>query len=141
MTETTQALLQANSIRSQIEKLNPSNDATKNAIAEFQKKLTALAGSPRGFFAPPSPEPTLSRINGEVSTLYQQIWQVDAEPTSSQTEALAATQPAASQVLERWSDLKNTAVPELNRVLREAQAPEVHVEDHPAQVEISVDEE
>ena len=141
MTETTQALLQANSIRSQIEKLNPSNDATKNAIAEFQKKLTALAGAPGGFFAPPSPEPTLSRINGEVSTLYQQIWQVDAEPTSSQTEALAAAQPAASQVLERWSDLKNTAVPELNRVLRETQAPEVQVEDHPAQVEISVDEE
>ena len=140
MTETTQALLQANSIRSQIEKLNPPNDTTKNAIAELQKKLAALVGASGGFLAPPSPEPTLSRINGEVSTLYPQIWQVDAEPTSSQTEALAATQPAASEVFGRWSDLKNTAVPELNRVLREAQAPEVHVEDHPAQVESAEEE-
>ena len=140
MTETTQALLGANSIRSQIEKLNASNDATRNAIAEFQMKLTALVGAPGGFFAPPSPEPTLSRVNGEVSTLYQQIWQVDAEPTSSQMEALAATQRAASGVLERWSDLKNNAVPELNRVLRQTQAPEVHVEDHPAQVENPVDD-
>jgi hypothetical protein len=37
--------------------------------------------------------------------------------------------------------LKNNAVPELNRVLRQTQTPEVHVEDHPAQVENPVDEE
>ena len=141
MTQTTQALLQANSVRSQIEKLSQSNDTTKNAIADFQKKLTALVGAPGGFFAPPSPEPTLSRANGEVSTLYQQIWQVDAEPTSTQMQALDATERSATDALKRWTDLKNTAVPELNRVLRDSQAPEVHIEDNPKQVEASVDEE
>jgi len=141
MTQTTQALLQANSVRSQIEKVSQSNDTTKNAITDFQKKLTALVGAPGGFFAPPSPEPTLSRANGEVSTLYQQIWQVDAEPTSSQMTALDTTEHACSDVLQRWSDLKNNSVPELNRVLRDSQAPEVHIEDNPAQVEVSVDEE
>jgi photosystem II stability/assembly factor-like uncharacterized protein len=141
MTQTTQAVLQANSVRSQLEKLTQSSDAAKNAVAEFQKKLAALVGTPGGFMAPPSPEPTLSRVNGEVSTLYQQIWQADAEPTSSQMAALDSGQRTGNDVLKRWTDLKNTAVPELNRVLRESQAPEVHIEDHPPQVEISVDEE
>jgi FtsZ-binding cell division protein ZapB len=141
ITQTTQALLQANSIRSQLEKLSQSNEATKNALAGFQKKLTALVGAPAGFLAPPSPEATLSRVNGEASTLYQQSWSVDAEPTSAQMEALDATERAATDLLKRWTDLKNTSVPELNRVLRESQAPEVRIEDHPPLVENAVDEE
>jgi hypothetical protein len=140
ITQTTQALLQANSVRSQLEKLG-ANDATKNAVADFQKKLTALVGAPAGFLAPPSPEATLSRVNGEASTLYQQTWSVDAEPTSAQMEALDATERASTDLLKRWTDLKNTSVPELNRVLRESQAPEVRIEDHPPQVETAIDEE
>jgi len=140
MTQTTEAILQANSINSQLEKLTQS-DATKNAVADFQKKLTALVGAPGGFFTPPSPEVTLNRANGEVSTLYQQIWQVDAEPTSSQMAALDAAERASSDVLKRWNDFKNTSLPELNRVLRQSQAPEVRVEEHPPQLESSVDEE
>jgi hypothetical protein len=73
--------------------------------------------------------------------LYQQIWQVDADPTSSQITALDSSERAGSEVLKRWTDLKNTALPELNRVLRDSQAPEVHIEDHPPQVETGVDEE
>ena len=92
MTESAQALLQGGSIRAQLEKLSAqANARTKDAIEAFEKKLTALLGAPGGFFAPPSPEVTLSRLNGQAGTLYQQVWQVDAEPTSSQMEALAAT--------------------------------------------------
>jgi len=141
MTETTRAILQANSIRSQLEKLTPSGDTTKNAIAEFQKKLNPLVGTPGGFFTPPSTEVTLNRANGQVSTLYQQVWQADAEPTSSQMTALDASVRASNEVLKRWTDLKSTSLPELNRVLRDSQAPEVKIEDHPRPIETSVDEE
>jgi photosystem II stability/assembly factor-like uncharacterized protein len=141
MTETTQSILQANSINSQLEKLTQSGGAAKNAVADFQKKLNALVGTLGGFFTPPSPEVTLNRANGEASTLYQQIWQVDAEPTSSQMAALDAAERASSDVLKRWNDFKNTSLPELNRVLRESQAPEVRVDEHPPQIESSVDEE
>ena len=47
----------------------------------------------------------------------------------------------SAELLKRWTDLKNTAVPELNRALRQSQAPEVHIEDHPPQIESTVDEE
>ena len=84
MSNTADALLQAGSIREQIEKMSPESAShAKDAIADFQKKLDSLTGASGGFFAPPSQEVTLSRANGSVGTLYQQIWGVDAEPTVS----------------------------------------------------------
>jgi photosystem II stability/assembly factor-like uncharacterized protein len=142
MTQTNQALTQGGAIRAQLEKVNDSSKAdVKNAVGEFQKKLGGLIGTPGGFFAPPSQEVTLGRVNGEAGTLYQQIWQVDAEPTSSQNDALSATEKSSTEVLKRWADFKNTELPALNRLLREAQVPEVNPEAdfHPA--ETSVDEE
>jgi hypothetical protein len=142
MTQTNQALTQGGAIRAQLEKVNDSSKAdVKNAVGEFQKKLGGLIGTPGGFFAPPSQEVTLGRVNGEAGTLYQQIWQVDAEPTTSQNDALSATEKSSTEVLKRWADFKNTELPALNRLLRDAQVPEVNPEAdfHPA--ETSVDEE
>ena len=139
-TQTTQALLQANSIRAQLEKLSQPNDTTKMLWRSFKRNLRRSA-HPADFCCPIPQEPTLSRINGEASTVYQQIWSVDAEPTSAQMEALDATERSSAELLKRWTDLKNTAVPELNRALRQSQAPEVHIEDHPPQIESTVDEE
>jgi len=141
MTETTQAILLANSINSQLEKLAQNSDTTRNAVADFQKKLSALVGTSGGFLAPPSPEVTLTRVSGEVSTLYQQIWQVDAEPTSSQIAVLDAAERSAGDVMKRWKEWKTSSLAELNRVLRESHAPEVNVEAPPPQAEVDVDEE
>jgi len=128
MTGTSEAVLQAGSIHAQLEKLKPESNEAKSSIADFQKKLTSLLGTPGGFLAPPSNEVTLSRINGEVGTLYQAIWQPDAEPTSSQMEAVERTEHESSEILSRWRDLKNTDLPALNRLLHEAQAPEIQIE-------------
>ena len=89
--------------------------STKEAIETFQKKLTALLGAPGGFFAPPSQEVTLGRVNGQASTLYMQVWQADAEPTSAQMEALSATEHDSADVLKRWNDFKNADLPALNQ--------------------------
>ena len=142
MTRTNQAMTQGASIRAQLDKLNASaNSDVKNAVAEFEKKLNALLGASGGFFAPPSPEPTLSRVNGEASTLYQQIWQVDAEPTSAQSNAISATDHASDEVLQRWESFRNNDLPVLNRLLREAKIPEVHAETDFHEPETDVDEE
>ena len=126
--KTSQAVLQAGSIHTQLEKLNTqATSDTKSAIADFQKKLTTLVGAPGGFFAPPSPEVTLSRVNGEAATLYQQVGQVDAEPTSSQIEAMEATEKNSADVLQRWNDFSSTDLPRMNRLLRESKVPEIQV--------------
>jgi hypothetical protein len=142
MTESAQALLQGGSIRAQLEKLNTQENAqTKDAVESFQKKLTALLGATGGFFAPPSQEVTLGRVNGQASTLYIQVWQVDAEPTSSQVEAIAATEHDSADVMKRWTDFKNSDLPALNRLLRESKVPEIQIEADLHQDETQVDEE
>jgi len=142
LSETSQALIQGGSIRQQIEKLNAqANDSTKNALESIQKKMDAILGASGGFFAPPSPEVTLSRVNGQASTLYGQVWQADAEPTSSQMEAMATTDRDDADVMKRWNEFKNSDLPALNRQLREANAPEIQLESNTQSEEPQADEE
>ena len=142
LTESTQAIRQANSIREQLKKLSgEANGAAKEATESLEKKLTALLGAPGGFFAPPSAEVTLSRVNGEASTLYQQVWQVDASPTSSQMEAITTTQQASAGVMKRWQDFKTSDLPATNRALRESHVPEINPESETHYDQSQVDEE
>jgi hypothetical protein len=73
--------------------------------------------------------------------LYAQIWPADAEPTSSQLEALAAIERDSTDVLKRWAEFKNADLPALNRLLRESKVPEVQLEPDLHQEETQVDEE
>ena len=141
MTDSAHALIEGNSIRTQLDKLNAQANAdAKNAIAEFQQKLSALLGGPGGP-ATPSQEVTLTRLNGEIGGLYQQIWQVDAEPTAAQIEALAAAARSSADLLKRWNEFKSTDLPALNQKLRQSQTPEIRVEADLNHEELEVDEE
>jgi len=131
LSESSLAVLQAESIREQIEKLNDQANVPKDALDLFRKKLSALLEAPGGFLIEPFNEITLGRLNEEVGTLYQQVWQADAEPTSSQMEALAATERDAGDVLTRWNEFKSSDVSAFNRVLRDAKAPEIVRESEP----------
>jgi len=142
MGESSQALIQGGSIREQLEKLNAqTNTPTGDAVQAFQKKLTALLGVSGGFFAPPSQEVTLSRVNGQAGTLYQQVWQADAAPNSSQAEAVVAVERDGADVVQRWTAFVSSDLPTLNRLLRESKTPEVHIEPDPPHDEPQVDEE
>ena len=127
MSNSSRAVLEGNSIRQQLEKIQlPANE--KEAVEAFQKKLSALLGAPGGFFAPPSPQVTVSRVNGDASTLYQQVWGPDSQPTVSQTEALAKVETETSEVLKRWAEFKATDLAGLNRQLKDSNAPEIRPE-------------
>jgi len=142
MSDSARDLIQGGSIREQLEKLSAqANPATKDTILSLQKKLTALLGAPGGFFAPPTQEITLGRVNGQAGTLYIQVWQADAEPTSAQLDALTATERDGSDVLKRWNEFKSADLPALNRMLRESNAPEIRLESDPRHDEPQVDEE
>jgi photosystem II stability/assembly factor-like uncharacterized protein len=142
MSNTADALLQAGSIREQIEKMSPESAShAKDAIADFQKKLDSLTGASGGFLAPPSQEVTLSRANGSVATLYQEIWGVDAEPTGAQVEAVTAADRESDDVLKRWNEFKTKELPTINRILREAQVPEIKIHADFKQEDVEIDVE
>jgi photosystem II stability/assembly factor-like uncharacterized protein len=129
LSETSRAVLQAGSIREPLQKL--SQQATgpiHDSVEAFQNKLAAVLGASSGFSAPPSGDVTLTRVNGQVAVLYGQVWQVDAEPTASQSEATTAAEHDASEVIKRWDALKTSDLPALNRALSEANLPAVRIE-------------
>ena len=126
VTESTDAIVQANSIREQLKKLSgEAAGAAKETVESLDKAINALLGSPAGFLAPPTTEITLTHVNGGASTLYQQVWQADALPTSSQMEALAATQSESADVMKRWKQFMDSDLPAANRALRDAHVPEI----------------
>ena len=139
--DSSEAVTEAASIKTQVEKLKSTDSKAKESAEAFEKKLDALAGSQGGFFAPPSPEATLARVNGQAATLYQQIWQADAEPTSAQMEAMTATEHDSADVLKRWKELKSRDLPALNQQLRQSQSPEINPEQKLEFQQTDVDEE
>ncbi len=141
LTSTTDAVNEAGSIKAQLGKLKSTDARTKEQVEAFEKKLDAVAGSQGGVFAPPSAEATLSRVNSQAGTLYQQIWQTDAEPTGAQSEAAAATEKDGAEVLKRWKELKSSDLPALNQMLRESKVPEINPEEKTDTEQPDMDEE
>ncbi|MGA2374960.1 MAG: glycoside hydrolase [Candidatus Sulfotelmatobacter sp.] len=142
LSQTSKAVMQAGSIREPLQKL--SDQATGSAhdsVEAFQTKLTAVLGAPSGFFAPPSAEVTLAQVNGQVTVLYSQVWQADAEPTAAQSAAAAVIEHDASDAMKRWDALKTTDLSVLNQALHTANLPEVQIESDPHGDEGGMDEE
>jgi photosystem II stability/assembly factor-like uncharacterized protein len=128
VSQTSKALSQAGSIRDPLQKLTEqATGATLDSVKAFQTKFAAVLGA-SGFGAPPSKEVTLAQLNGQFATLYGQVWQADAEPTAAQSEAAAAAEHNAPDVLKRWNDLKTTDLAALNQALHTAKLPELHVQ-------------
>jgi photosystem II stability/assembly factor-like uncharacterized protein len=141
LNETYEALAEATSIRQQLEALAAqSKREAQGALGEFQKRLNAIFGGDGDAMEPASAGDTLSEVFEDAETLYQLVCQADAEPTSSQAEALAEIERGRTGALKRWSEFKSRDLPEINRRLRDAKIPEIRVE--PVQVpEESINEE
>jgi hypothetical protein len=138
--QTSRAVLQAGLMRDVLQKL--SQQATgwvRDPIQIFQNKVAAVVGA-----SSPAPNPaaiTLATVNGQVGVLYGQVWQADAEPTSSQLDAIRSIEHDANDVLKRWDAVK-ADLPTLNRDLKQANLPEVKLEENPTQADDGdVDEE
>jgi photosystem II stability/assembly factor-like uncharacterized protein len=142
LSQTSKAVMQAGSIREPLQKLSQqATGPTRDSVQAFQTKLTAILGAPAGFAAPPTDEITLARVNGQVAVLYVQVWQADAEPTLTQSEAIVAAEHNATAVMKRWDALKTSDLPALNRALRGANLPEVQLETDSHKEEAVMDEE
>ena len=141
LTKTSEAVIQAGALRDQLQKVvEQAHVETNESIAPFQKKLVALIeGS-----SPPAPgadEVTLDRVNQQTGTLYGEVGQVDAPPTTAQSSAISATEKAGADILRRWAEFKNADLPELNRRLQSLNVPEIQLPSNLQQDESQLDEE
>ncbi|MGC2819503.1 MAG: glycoside hydrolase [Candidatus Sulfotelmatobacter sp.] len=142
LTQTSEAVQQAGSIRDPLQKLTQqATGPMRDFVQAFQNKLMALLGTPAGFLAPPANENTLTKTNSQIAVLYGEIWQADADPTASQSEAFAAIERDASDVMKRWDAFRTTDLPALNHSLGGANLPEIKIDTDAHKDEGNMDEE
>jgi photosystem II stability/assembly factor-like uncharacterized protein len=139
LTSNSEVVIQAQSIREQVDQLKASGSAAE-AVEAFKRKLKMLAeGS--GQILPTTPELTLKSVNSAISTLYAEVGKADVTPTVAQNNGAEAVEQDAANLKKRWEDFKKTDVTALNDVLRGAGLPEVRVETNPQVSEQQGDEE
>jgi hypothetical protein len=138
VSQTSQAVMQAGSIHDPLEKLaKQATGAVHDSVQAFQNKLTEILGAPNA--APDAV--TLPRVNGQLSTLYTQIWHADAAPTTAQSEAVVAAERDTSEVLKKWDALKSSDLPQLNRALHDANLPPLKFDSGAHEEDSGMDEE
>ena len=123
-----EALDQVRQLRAQVKKVQDkiSDKELKDALADLDQRAAALEGSERRRGArPPSgvQEPSLARVGGELQGLQAVLQGADAAPTTQAVTACDATHKLLSDVLGRWSALKDKDVKALNDKLRKADMP------------------
>ena len=139
MTHSSEAILQARSIREQLEKLTTKvTGATGDAINSLDKKIEAiLDGSGEPAAAKPA-EKNLKAVNEDIYTLYTAVDRADAAPTPAQEKAASAIEADLLPVMKRWEEVKSTDLAALNRQLKAANLREIrneidtHLEEEPS---------
>jgi photosystem II stability/assembly factor-like uncharacterized protein len=127
LTRSTEAVVQARSAVDQLHKLEKQAGKLGESIKGLDQKVGMILRGP----TPPVPgasEPTLTRENAAIDALYGSIGQADAAPTAAQTSAAADAERDLSASLKRWEEIKQSDLPALNRQLKSAKLPEIHLE-------------
>jgi hypothetical protein len=128
------ALEQVRKLRSQLKEL--SAKATQGSLADAIRALDAKAASTEGAGGGvrgagrrgASSEPTLTRVHAELLELMGVVEGADVTPTTQAVAASGELQRKLSQVLSRWTELKDKDVRELNEQLRRANVPVLNLE-------------
>jgi photosystem II stability/assembly factor-like uncharacterized protein len=128
ITQSTRAIAEARSLHEQLEKLSSlPNDSLGAAFKELDKKASAVLARSGGDAAM---RPALTSVNGSVTALYAELDRADSVPTSAQTEAVKKIEKDFSAVVKQWDELKSQDLAALNRQLRGATRPEIHLDSH-----------
>lgn len=140
ITQSSKDVLQARAAHEQLQKLTPqASGSLAEAISSLDKKVAELLGGGGGFFAPPSPNPTLGRANGEAATIYAEVGRADATPTAAQSSAAGDTEKIFAAVSSQWKKLMSVELPALNKQLHGANLPEVRLESKSSEEDDPVD--
>jgi photosystem II stability/assembly factor-like uncharacterized protein len=140
ITQSSKDVLQARAAHEQLQKLTPqASGSVAEAISSLDKKVAELLGGGGGFFAPPSPKPTLGRANGEAATIYAEVGRTDATPTAAQLSATADTEKFFATLSSQWKKLVSVDLPALNKQLHGANLPEVRSESRSSEADNSGD--
>jgi photosystem II stability/assembly factor-like uncharacterized protein len=142
VTQSSEAVLQARSVREQLQKLaGSSNESLRGSIKSLDEQISGLVDVPKDSSVSASPAPNLTGANKNLLALYKEVERADAEPTVAQLEAFSKTSGELAAALKPWNELKNTQLVALNRQLSASGMPEVRLDLRSQQPESGSNEE
>jgi hypothetical protein len=126
--ESTGALLGVQSLRAQIKELSPrTGGLMATQLSTFDARAAALLKPAAPEQAPP---PGLERVNGNLVTLYTQIADTDAAPTTAQTRETERALTDWEGLKPQWQELR-TQVLAINRDLEKQHLPVLTADSEP----------
>jgi photosystem II stability/assembly factor-like uncharacterized protein len=126
LNDSSEAVLQAGSVRTQLKKL--SSGASNEAIAGAIIKLAAILD---GDEQATPPQPGLASLNETLRSLYDMVGQSDAAPTTAQIVAVEKTSKQQAEPMRQWGEFKKNDLPSLNQYLQKAGLPQTRLETAP----------
>jgi len=127
LTASTEAVTEGHSLVDQLHKVGAQATGTlAESIKALAQKVEAILARPAPAGAPA--EPTLTRENSTVGTLYAGIGQADIAPTAAQLNAVSETERDLSTVMKQWEEVRKSDVPVLNQQLKSANLPEIRLD-------------
>jgi photosystem II stability/assembly factor-like uncharacterized protein len=128
MTQVAQAMRQARSVRTQVQRLSKETSGSLGqSVGTLRRKISALLGTPAGLFGPIAPKVTLDSVNSDAGTLYGSVDSADAAPTVAQIAALSKLERDFSSVMARWRDIETTDVEAINRQIVSKSLPVIRI--------------
>jgi photosystem II stability/assembly factor-like uncharacterized protein len=136
MTEGSRAMLQARSLREQLETLGKSaSGALAESVEEMGRNVSGILGTSE------SEKPGLVATDTNVNALYKDVEKADVAPTIAQTAAFTKAESELAAEMKRWDGVKADELPALNQKLHAAGLPELRLDIAPAQEAGGVDED
>src|SRR5690349_8720241 len=131
LTQSSQATVQARSLREQVQKVSPqATGSLAEALRGFDQSVKDIIGKPAPAFGSAPPELSLTRLNADAGGLYGELDRGDAAPTLAQRGAADKIGHDLGNVLQHWEELKNRVLPTINQQLHEADLPEIRLDSH-----------
>jgi chromosome segregation ATPase len=121
------AMMQAQSVHEQIEKIDRHNPQLQDSIEQLDGKISGIVGGDKEKQSD-SPQQSLGEVNTNLLALYRAIGQADAAPTQAQIELIAETKKLLIPLVNRWNEVKSTAIPALNQKLTSAGLPQLRLD-------------
>ncbi|HJT70000.1 MAG TPA: hypothetical protein VJ731_07370 [Terriglobales bacterium] len=127
VTQSSEAVMQAQSIREQIEKIAHQNAPLQDSIERLDKEIDEILAGDKDTESE-SPRPSLSETNTNLLALYRAVGQADAAPTQAQLDLSAKSKAALAPLLNRWNEVKHKDIPALNQQLTSAGLPQLRLD-------------
>ena len=123
MNEDYAAIEQIRKVRDQLRQRRENGAAVANGIADLDQKLAAIEGAGgggRGGRGGGEGGGNLSRLNGELSQIFEIVAESDRAPTTQATAAASELRKSLDAELAKWNAVKTKDVPALNASLKSA---------------------